>query len=380
MRMIFDRSVVMDKSKRVITDEGYLIVPAKIARSGFQDYYAGELELEGRDLDEKLVIYRPPTEVFKKDSMQSFAGKPVTNDHPPELVDINNIKKYQVGFSGETVTKDSDNNIETILTINDKQAVADIESGKCEVSNGYTADIEMKPGHAEGRAYDGIQKNIKGNHIAIVEKGRAGKQCKLSDNKPYNNNGDKTMKKFLVDGVSYEAPEQVVEIVGKLQDSKAQLTDKINTMDADQKTAIDGLKADNKKAVDTLQAKLDDAVSKVLTDAQIEQKADERSKLVYDAKKVCKDVDSKGKSNLEVMTEVVKSKGVDVADKSPDYILARFEGFVDAFAVIGDGSQEMKFGKKKGEYEDDDEDEDDKMKKKQMSDSENAWKKNKGDK
>ena len=69
MKVLFDR-VEVNNSKRVITDEGYLVVPAKIARSGFYDYTAGELGLEGRDPNENIVIYRPPEEVFNKDSMK----------------------------------------------------------------------------------------------------------------------------------------------------------------------------------------------------------------------------------------------------------------------------------------------------------------------
>ena len=72
------------KSKRVITDEGYMQVPARIGRTGIQEYRAGEIGLTDRDPMEIVKVFRPPEEVFDEESMRSFENKPVTNDHPPK--------------------------------------------------------------------------------------------------------------------------------------------------------------------------------------------------------------------------------------------------------------------------------------------------------
>ena len=117
-------------SARTFTDEGFLIVEsARIARSGIQEYFAGELGLNDRDPFDVIKIYRPEEEVFNQDSMKSFSNKPVTNNHPKELVSSKNAKELQVGFSGDDVLKDGIF-ITTKLTITDQASIDDIESGK----------------------------------------------------------------------------------------------------------------------------------------------------------------------------------------------------------------------------------------------------------
>ena len=83
-------------SAKKFTDEGYLVVEANLARSGIQEYLAMELGMPpGFDNPNDIVkVYRPPNEVFKPESMQSFALKPVTNDHPPEMVSMDNLHQF----------------------------------------------------------------------------------------------------------------------------------------------------------------------------------------------------------------------------------------------------------------------------------------------
>ena len=67
------------------TDEGFLIcrnVP--IARTGTQEYMASELGLDGNKV---ITVIRPEEEVFSDATIASFEGKPVTDDHPSDLVD-----------------------------------------------------------------------------------------------------------------------------------------------------------------------------------------------------------------------------------------------------------------------------------------------------
>jgi hypothetical protein len=373
MVKLFDK-VEFSTSQRKYTDEGYLIVPAYIARSGMYQYKAGEVGFTDRDPEEIVNIYRPPEEVFNDESMQSFACKPVTNNHPRELVTIDNIKKYSVGMAGMNVEKDEDK-LKTVLTITDKCTIKQIEDGKCEISNGYTADIDIEEGYADAVKYDGVQRKIKGNHIAVVEKGRAGSAIKIADNEPTNNNKESLMKIKLYD-IEFEVSDQVATVVEKLKDEKSQLTKTIKAKDADHAKAMTDAKSDSQKEVDTLKAQLDDAKSKIVSDADLDAKVAARVALVEDAKALVKDFDATGKSNKDIVKEVVIKCCDDMKDReeSEDYMKARFDGLKVAIDKKPDGADKLHIEAKDAKDVDEGED----ARKKFVDASESAWKKNAG--
>ncbi|MDD0873422.1 DUF2213 domain-containing protein, partial [Xylella fastidiosa] len=73
-------------TQRRKTPEGYLIVPARFARTGIQHYAAHELGLSGADPQRVIRVYRPPEEVFAAEAIASFDGRPITDEHPDEEV------------------------------------------------------------------------------------------------------------------------------------------------------------------------------------------------------------------------------------------------------------------------------------------------------
>jgi len=316
-------------SERVYTDEGYLLVPSRISRVGIQQYLAVEMGLTDRDPTDIVNVYRPPEEVFSDASLASFVNKPVTNNHPPELVNASNFKTYSVGNSGNEIVKDG-MFVKVDLIIMDEDSIKDIESGKSELSNGYLSDIEWTPGVTpEGENFDAIQRNIKGNHIAIVERGRAGPACRVADNLP--NLGDNViMAKITIDGVDFEVPEQAAQAVGKLQ---ARLSDaeKETQTEADKvKAKEDEMEEAAKKAKakeDSLEAKLDDAKSKILTNDAVDKLVAARAKLADTVLKICPDIKLDGKDNLTLVKEVVADKcpTINMDSVSTDYIQARFD-------------------------------------------------------
>lgn len=322
-------------TKRVYTDEGFLKVPARISRIGIQEYLAVEMGLTDKDPKDIVRVYRPEEEVFSEASLSSFANKPVTDNHPPELVNPSNSKQYTVGMSGAEVTRDG-MFAETILYITDEQAIANIESGKTELSNGYTADIDWTPGVTpDGEQYDAVQRNISGNHIAIVDRGRAGPACRVADNLPEK--GDTViMAKITVDGVDFEVSEQAAQAVGKLQ---ARLTDTENEAEKKdeelqaKKDEMEEAEAEAKKKEDTLEAKLDDAKAKIPTADALDKLVAERTALVDSIRTVCPDIKWQGKDALTLRKEVIalKCPNVQLDSVSEDYVVARFDALMDSY-------------------------------------------------
>ena len=159
-------------TKSETTDEGYLRVWCRAARTGTQLYRRSD----GSQVRE----YRPPEEVSSPESLQTFGMKPATWGHPPVLLDSKNTKTHQIGYSGSQV-RYNDGFVEVALTITDQDAIDKIQRGDArQVSAGYKVDFDPTPGNTpEGEDYNGVQRNIRVNHIAVVPVGRAGPEVKL---------------------------------------------------------------------------------------------------------------------------------------------------------------------------------------------------------
>ena len=155
------------------TPEGYLICrDVPIARTGPQEYLARELQLDG-DPDRQVTVNRHPEDVFDPAAIASFEGKDVTRGHPPENVGPENFSSYSKGHvqnvrqSGEHIVAD--------LIIKDACLVSDVWNGVTrEVSCGYLCRYVP-----DGDGYK--QDNIRGNHVAVVPRGRAGHEVAIKD-------------------------------------------------------------------------------------------------------------------------------------------------------------------------------------------------------
>ena len=332
-------------TKRTFTDEGFLIIKdARISRSGIQEYFAIELGLTDRDPSSVVKLYRPDKEVFKNESMDSFSNKPVTNNHPKELVNPDNAKDVTVGHSGETVSKDGIF-VTANLTVTDGQAIKDIQSGKVELSNGYTSEINFVAGKTDaGELYDAIQTNIKGNHIAIVKMGRCGSECKIGDEAINDvvdlnklNKGNNIMS-IIIDSIEYEAPAQTVQAVNKViadaAKSKQEAEDAEEEL-AKEKAKKEEMTKDHKTQLDTMQAKLDDADANKVTPKMLDALVAKRTDVISVAAKVIENFDATDKDCVAIRKEVVQdqNKDLDLADKSEDYVNARFDAIADNLKI-----------------------------------------------
>ena len=163
--------------KRSTTPEGFLVChDVAIARTGQQVYSDREIPVEGGP-DGLIRIDRPNEEVFRPEIIASFEGKPVTVEHPNEFVSPENWKQLSVGFvqnvrRGEGINDDL---LVADLVITDQAAIKYVNDKLPEVSAGYEANYEQtEPGK-------GVQRGIVGNHVALVERGRAGPRCAIQD-------------------------------------------------------------------------------------------------------------------------------------------------------------------------------------------------------
>ncbi len=160
------------------TGEGFLICKnVPIARAGTQEYLGREMGLFGADADRIIAVSRSPDEVFSEAALASFEGKPVTNDHPPGLIGPDDVKNYEMGHA-QNIRKGSGEWSDYMIAdlhIHDRDLINAIQNGKREISCGYECDYVRN----EDGTYS--QKKIRGNHVAVVERGRAGKRAAILD-------------------------------------------------------------------------------------------------------------------------------------------------------------------------------------------------------
>lgn len=243
------------------TDEGYLRVWCKAARVGTQLYTRGD----GAQVRE----YRPEDEVAKPESLASFGMKAVTMGHPPVLLDSGNTKVHQIGHAGSQV-RYNDGFVEVALLITDKSAIDRIQRGDAqEVSAGYRVDFDPTPGVTpQGESYDGVQRNIRVNHIAVVPKGRAGRDvrlildsCDRNDaiawNETPSNSPVISMARITLDGLDLELPAEtagaVQSFVKEAERAKVDLQSKLDS----QEEQIEAVVTENEETLGRLDAALE---------------------------------------------------------------------------------------------------------------------------
>jgi uncharacterized protein len=343
--------------KYELTPEGYLRAWATIARTGVQMYTDADGSIRRE--------YRPEGEVASPESLASFAGKAITLEHPPVLLDSANTKDYQIGFSGTEVVYD-DGFVRAVMTITDHEAIERIMRGDAkEVSAGYRVNYEATPGVTDsGENYDGIQKEISGNHIAVVRRGRAGPQVKLhldrldaADPSLFTPIEEPSMTaKVNFDGAEFEVTESVALAVTKeREDAKKSYEDMKKMYDgmmskaSEMKEEMDAMQKDMQGKTDSAEGRADalaeeveslkldlDAAKQVNVDSLVE----ERIALIDKARASLDSAfDFTGLSARQIMEASIKATrgDADLSERSDDYVTAMFDTLAES-APRGDSA------------------------------------------
>lgn len=331
--MKFTDAVAVSGTRR--TTDGYLVAEARSVRTGIQLYAGHEV---GKPEKSVVRVYRPADAVFADASLQSFTHAPVTMDHPAEAVTSDNWKQLAVGEVSTAAKKDGEW-VHLPLILKDAAAIQAVESGKRELSAGYNCELVWGEGVApDGQTYDAQQSNIKINHLAIVDRARAGSKARIGDGAtswgaaPVTNDQpekDKIMnlKTVTVDGIPVEVTDQGATVIATLQQRLADATTKMSTADAAHVAALAAKDAELAKK----DAEIDALKAKVLDDKALDAKVQARGDLIATANKIAKDVKTDGLSDADIRKAVVVAKLGDtaLAGKTEAYIDARFDILAD---------------------------------------------------
>lgn len=340
-------------------DNGFLVDRPIVARIGLQIYKTPFGERRE---------FRPASEVFKPDSLSTFAGKPITLGHV--TVTPENAESVVVGScSGAGVPNGI--GVEAPLSIYSQRA---IDSAKkrdaAELSVGYTSVDIDKPGwgnnatgeyffledmpegwkadSADWVEFDALQTDIKVNHIALVFRGRAGIAKLNLDSEqefPYDEKTDSQQEevvmtvKIKIDSAEVEVTKDVAAHIEKLNAEIATAQGKADGLEAERdalQAKVDGIPAEIEKAVDKAKADAKELTDLVAVAGEAGVKTDG-----LDAKAI----------KVAYVKEVT---GADVSEKSDAYIEAAFDLAKDSdkmaaqrIATKGDATKEKQDGEAK---------------------------------
>lgn len=323
----YDTSYIKDYSE---TPEGYLTVNVPITRPGVFPYQRqdGTVQMEA-----KL-----PEEIFNDRVLYSARSKPVTDEHPNEPVTLNNYQTYAKGMS-HTDSRVENLKVYVSLTITDKDLIQKIHDGKNEISIGFMSDVVAETGTYNGQNYEFVQRNIEINHIAIVDKGRAGPEIAIrADSDAWQIDGDdktnpegsqKKMAKVKINETEYEVDEAVKSHIAALE-KKASAKEKEQKGDSADALVgrIDALEA----KLEAKEAELEAEKKKILSADELNAKVEARVSLLDSAKPLLGDsFDFTGKSDREIKEAVIATTKKDFKGdgKSDDYINAFFDAMVE---------------------------------------------------
>ena len=173
----------MDKSARSYDANGHLLVDRTIITKAAVNPYLGSSIPRWRELgldpNKEYMLLRDPEELRK--SLDTFKGLQLLKRHVP--VDASQPEKEStIGSIGTDITMDDEGRVWSSLRVFDQEGIDYIESKALgELSAGYAYTADMTSGTFNGVHYDGIMRDIHGNHVAIVERGRIGSDAIIAD-------------------------------------------------------------------------------------------------------------------------------------------------------------------------------------------------------
>ena len=261
---------------------------AIIARTGSYDYLESEIKENG-DKNKIVKVFRTDDEVFNPISMASFENKPFVDDHPQDDVSPENYRELSKGYIRDIRrgTGDLSNCLICDIVVTDSDTAEEIKSGrKRELSLGYDTNIVMKDGKY-------VMTNIRGNHLALVDSGRAG-CATIRDSAEMINRGGKTMRRSkvtLFDDDIYEV-EEIKENDDDL-DVEEETVDEVN--DDDEPTL-----AQIYQVLMEIKSKLDNQVTDAEPDVEEEKEETVEEKV---ATEDCKDDDEEVEEEEEVLED-----------------------------------------------------------------------------
>ena len=351
------------------TAEGFLKGRAIVTCAGVFTYKRADGTIQ-REL-------RLPEEVFAPETLESLKLKPMTLNHPMELVTSNNADELQVGSLGDnpsrtTQTRDWNGkdipreeqtdglNCAIDMVITKEEAINAVLNGKQGLSMGYTCDLEESAGNWCGVDYDFIQRKIRYNHCAIVDAGRAGDNAKIelrADSADAvledillvtKKDGGTKMKKIKLDGIEYEAEESVIKALNsekaRADNAEAELA-KFKEDSAKELSVMTANCDTQKERADKAEEELATLKENSMDKTKLDEAVNAKLELLRNAEKA--GVELKGdESDSDIKKAIILKMfpKANLDEKDDTYIQARYDGALEALSDVADSTARQALG------------------------------------
>lgn len=200
-KMSGDAALALDRSSaRTYDKDGRLhVAVTNISKAAVNPYLGREIpdfEALGLSPDNTYRLYRDPEELAK--GAATFNNLPLLSRHVPVTAD-NHQPDLVVGSTGSSAKFEAPF-LSNSLVIWARDAINGVENERQkELSSAYRYRADMTPGKTpDGDEFDGVMRDIIGNHVALVKEGRAGPDVVVGDAKPSLNIGAFDMTKSAV--------------------------------------------------------------------------------------------------------------------------------------------------------------------------------------
>lgn len=276
----------MSESKREIDINGYILIEGNpISKVGVFPYtgsqIATEEQLRNGEIDPNRVynVYRPAEEFLDPECIESFKLVPFTDEH--ELLgrsedDLTPAEKKGIhGVTGENVYFDpNDGYFKSNLKIFSEKLANLIESGKRELSMGYRCVYDLTPGEYRGIKFDVIQRKLRGNHLALVQKGRAGSDVAVLDHFKFTLDSKEIEKMNEETTAKPSLEEAVVNGLGAMHEAIKKIAEKLDMLASAEKQEVE-------------------------TAAAVDESEKEEKEIDKEVGDVCKDEEEKDKAAMD---------------------------------------------------------------------------------
>lgn len=338
------------------TGEGFLKAKVTFAIPGVFPY----IYADGVRMEAKL-----PGDILSHTTIESANGAPITDSHPenvngdPILVDTSNYKKFAKGNISNSRVEINEGI--GLVTIYDADLIGKVKNKEqYEVSIGFKCDEIIESGFFDGIHFDSKQENIIINHVAIVDKGRAGhgarihidRSQKMSDKKNEGKESSRSYNYRKFDGskdivVEKEILDELILLNKKIKADENELKnikDKLTkekdlVIDAGENEKIKKLLEENKLLKDKMDAWTDKfAAFEKSVPKKVKDAAEIRVKLIESAKNIDSNLQIDSMSNKEIKLQIISKglpfeEGIKIDSMSDEAIDARYDAAIELLKV-----------------------------------------------
>lgn len=285
----FDDKLTVPSTRR-IQDTGQMIAEGAIARVGVLKYRAKDLAglFSDRDPESVVRVAQLSDDLFAPETLEKFRSAPITIGHPAEDVNTHNMKELGKGTLEGAPFQDG-MHLASSMVLNDQEAIDLVNSGVTELSvRAYYTLVRVD----DSDEYDAIRTIKTVNHVAIVERGRAGVTCRISD----GDDGE-VQEEFVADIAEVQEEAEVTQPEKVAEEAQT----KEPAVEAPEKAVEASTVEDEQDNILTLKTALSDAL--------------ERIKVLEDA--VLQKMDDTAEDEAETPMSAVMRQAVKLSDQKP---------------------------------------------------------------